>query len=158
MSTNTGRYTVTKDTKIGPDVDLDAEHLTDVTGEPITEASTEAYTEQRSATRERGRPSLGSKGSSPSIAFRIPPELREQAEAIAAREGRTISAIAREQLEHYVLTHSSASHDQESYEDSTGTRSTAKAGEYFSSNVKGGRYKAAKGSGTRRAARRHLST
>jgi len=110
MSTNPlDRYRVTDDTEVGPDVDLDAEHLTDADGNRITETSTDAFTAERAAEARRGgRPPLGKKGASPQVAFRIPAELREQAEAIAAREGRTISAIAREQLERYVSSHTNA--------------------------------------------------
>lgn len=106
---NLDRYAVTEETEFGPDIDLDVEHVTDGQGDRVTEASTEAFTVQRAEeVRRGGRPSLGTKGSSPSIAFRIPPELRAQAEAVADREGRTISAIAREQLERYVESHSTA--------------------------------------------------
>lgn len=108
-TTKKNRYAVTEETVIGPDIDLDTERVTDAQGERITEASTEAFTVQRAEEARRGgRPSLGSKGSSPSIAFRIPPELRAQAEEVAEREGRTISAIAREQLERYVESRTTA--------------------------------------------------
>lgn len=100
------RYTVTDDTEIVTDIDLDAEPTTAATGERYTEAEAEAYTEQRAAeARKGGRPSLGNRGASPQVAFRIPAELRAAAEAVAAQEGRTISAIAREQLERYVNSH-----------------------------------------------------
>ncbi|UOQ58539.1 hypothetical protein MUN78_06875 [Leucobacter allii] len=110
MSTNPlDRYKVTDETEVGPDVDLDSEHVTEAsTGERVTEASADAFTTERAAEANRGgRPSLGS-GRSPQVAFRIPAELREQAEEIASREGRTISAIAREQLERYVNSHHNA--------------------------------------------------
>lgn len=110
MNTNTGRYTVTPDTEIGPDIDLAEEPVTGADGERVTEASTEEYTTARAeAARKGGRPSLGGRpGSSPPVAFRIPDELREEALAIAQREGRSISAIAREQLERYVAAHRDA--------------------------------------------------
>jgi len=36
---------------------------------------------------------------SPQIAFRVPPDVREHAAQIAAREGKTLSQLAREALE-----------------------------------------------------------
>lgn len=45
-------------------------------------------------------------GSSPVISFRLSPELRERAMEVAASEGRTISAMARDLLWDYVEEHS----------------------------------------------------
>ena len=39
------------------------------------------------------------------ISFRLPPELREIAVEVAAAEGRTVSAIARDLLRNYVRDH-----------------------------------------------------
>ena len=51
----------------------------------------------------RGRPSLtGRPASSPHVGFRVSPELRDEAEAIARARGGTVSALAREALEEYV--------------------------------------------------------
>jgi hypothetical protein len=51
----------------------------------------------------RGRPSLtGRAASSPHVGFRVSPELRNEAEAIARARGVTVSALAREALEEYV--------------------------------------------------------
>lgn len=51
----------------------------------------------------KGRPSLtGDSVSSPSVGFRVTPELRAQAESVAKRKGMSISALAREALEEYV--------------------------------------------------------
>lgn len=53
----------------------------------------------------RGRPSLtGDTKESPQVSFRIPPELRERAKARARREGTTVSALARQALEHYLAS------------------------------------------------------
>lgn len=53
--------------------------------------------------RPLGRPSLsGEQGHSPRIAFRASPELHEAASRRAKGEGKTISALAREAMEHYV--------------------------------------------------------
>jgi predicted HicB family RNase H-like nuclease len=51
----------------------------------------------------RGRPSLtGRAAVSPHVRFRVSPELRDDAEAIARRRGVTVSALVREALEEYV--------------------------------------------------------
>jgi predicted HicB family RNase H-like nuclease len=51
----------------------------------------------------KGRPSLtGRAAASPHVGFRVSPELREEAEAIARARGLTVSALAREALEEYV--------------------------------------------------------
>ena len=52
----------------------------------------------------RGRPSLGGKGRSPQVTFRAPPSLRAQAEERAARDGKTVSQLAREAFEMYLTS------------------------------------------------------
>jgi len=86
---------VTLDTPIGAYVDLDKEVVRDKRGRRITNAYVESLVE---AARKPGRPSL-SEGRSPAVAFRLPRELRQKAEALAEREGKTISQLAREALE-----------------------------------------------------------
>jgi predicted HicB family RNase H-like nuclease len=86
---------VTLDTPIGPDVDLEKEVVRDKRGRRVTDAYVESLVE---AGRKPGRPSLA-KGRSPAVAFRLPRELRQKAEAVAKREGKTISQLAREALE-----------------------------------------------------------
>ena len=50
--------------------------------------------------RKTGRPSLtGQAAVSPRVSFRLTPETRDRAAALAAREGKTISQLAREALE-----------------------------------------------------------
>ena len=52
---------------------------------------------------QRGRPSLtGKSETSPHVGFRVSPELREQADALARDRGITLSQLAREALEQYV--------------------------------------------------------
>ena len=52
---------------------------------------------------QRGRPSLtGKPATSPHVGFRVSPELREQADALARSRGISLSQLAREALEHYV--------------------------------------------------------
>jgi predicted HicB family RNase H-like nuclease len=80
---------------IGPDVDLEKEVVRDRSGRRVTDAYMEGLAE---AVRKPGRPSLA-KGRSPAVAFRLPRELRQKAEAIAEREGKTIPQLAREALE-----------------------------------------------------------
>lgn len=50
--------------------------------------------------RKAGRPSLtGTAAASPRVSFRVTPEVRDRAAAIANDEGKTISELAREALE-----------------------------------------------------------
>lgn len=67
-------------------------------------AEAEAGYDLESAERVRvgpGRPSLG-EGKSPRITYRVAPSLFERAKARAQTEGRTISDIARDALQHYL--------------------------------------------------------
>lgn len=51
----------------------------------------------------KGRPSLtGHAEPSPSVGFRITPQLRADAERVAQREGTTVSALARRALEDFI--------------------------------------------------------
>lgn len=52
----------------------------------------------------RGRPSLSKGHTSPQVTFRLPAKLRAKAEARAAREGKTLSALAREAMERYLAS------------------------------------------------------
>ncbi len=57
----------------------------------------------RLGNRPRGRPSLtGRAASSPRVSFRTTDDLRALAEQRAAREGKTVSQVAREALEHHL--------------------------------------------------------
>lgn len=52
---------------------------------------------------QRGRPSLtGERAESPTVGFRLTPELRERAAVAANREGISLSALARRALEDYL--------------------------------------------------------
>lgn len=67
-------------------------------------AEAEAGYDLVTAERQRigpGRPSLG-QGESPRITYRVPPSLFERAKTKARAEGRTVSDIAREALQHYL--------------------------------------------------------
>ena len=49
-----------------------------------------------------GRPSLGPKGLSPRVSFRVPPDLYKAAWARADKEGRSLSELAREAFNRYM--------------------------------------------------------
>ncbi len=89
---------ITSDTPIGPDVDLDREDIRLADGTRLTQQGADQIAEV--VRRSTGRPSLsGMAEASPQIAFRVPPDVREHAAQIAAREGKTLSQLAREALE-----------------------------------------------------------
>lgn len=87
---------VTTSTPLGRTVDLSQELVRDKNARPVDEADVQELVEV--ARKAPGRPSLA-KGTSPSVAFRLPPELRARAAQIAANEGKTVSQLAREALE-----------------------------------------------------------
>src|SRR3954463_12010755 len=88
---------------IGPDVDLDEDDVRLADGTRLTEQrAAEIVDEVR---RRGGRPSLtGEAAASPRIAFRVTPGVRDRAAQVAAREGKTVSQLAREALEARVAT------------------------------------------------------
>ena len=92
------RPAVTPDSPIGPDVDLDAEDVRLADGTRLTEQRAAEIVDE---VRPRGgRPSLtGEAAASPRIAFRVTPGVRDRAAQVAAREGKTVSQLAREALE-----------------------------------------------------------
>ena len=54
---------------------------------------------------QKGRPSLtGERVESPTVGFRLTPELRQRAREVAEREGLTLSALARRALEAYLAS------------------------------------------------------
>ncbi|HVA60552.1 MAG TPA: hypothetical protein VNG13_08450 [Mycobacteriales bacterium] len=87
---------VSLETPFGPDVDLDREVRRDQQGRRITRAYADRVI---AAARKPGRPALAEGGPSPAIAFRLPSELRRRVEALATKEGKTVSQLAREALE-----------------------------------------------------------
>ncbi|SDQ20771.1 hypothetical protein [Quadrisphaera sp. DSM 44207] len=89
---------ITANTHIGPDVDLEREDIRLADGTRLTEDVATGIIDQ--VRRSSGRPSLsGQPATSPQIAFRVTPAVRERAARVAAREGKTISQLAREALE-----------------------------------------------------------
>jgi len=88
------------------DVDLDAEEI-HVGGRRLAESEAADLARRilaKHAGARGGRPSLGAKGPSPRVAFRVPRELRTKVEERAAREGKRVSEIAREALEKYLAS------------------------------------------------------
>ena len=92
---------VSRDTPIGPDVDLGAEDVRLADGTRLTnEVAAQIVQDAR---RAAGRPSLTGPGKhSPQVSARVPAELRDAAERQARREGKSVSQLIRELLERYL--------------------------------------------------------
>lgn len=85
---------------MGPDVDLEAEGVRLAYGSRPTEHKEAGIVDE--VRRRGGRPWLtGAAPISPRIAFRVTPTVRDRDRALelAAREGKTISQLAREALQ-----------------------------------------------------------
>ena len=94
------RYRIT-----GPDIDLDTEDVHDSKGRRITEDYARRAAEYDTEAVRRGRRSLtGGSIHSPRVSFRVPESLRTAAEEAAAREGKSVSELAREALEQYLAS------------------------------------------------------
>lgn len=92
---------ITDDTPIGRDVDLEQDDVRLQDGTRLTDAVADGIVEHVRPTA--GRPSLsGQPAASPQISSRVAPAVRDRASEIAAREGKTISELAREALEQRV--------------------------------------------------------
>ena len=92
---------ITDDTPTGPDVDLDRDDVRLEDGTRLTEDAAAGIIDQ--VRRSSGRPSLsGRPATSPQIAFRVTPDIRQRAAEVAGREGKSISQLAREALEERV--------------------------------------------------------
>lgn len=88
--------------QLGDDIDLDVEDVRLKDGTRLTNKRAGQIAEDV-LRRRRGRPSLaGDAEASPRVSFRIPEQLRRTADERARREGRTVSELAREALEHYL--------------------------------------------------------
>jgi hypothetical protein len=84
------------------DIDLDQEEVRLADGTRLTEEKAAELGEEIAA---RGRPSLSGRGQhSPRVAFRLPPGLLAAAEKRADAEGKRLSELAREALEHYLAS------------------------------------------------------
>lgn len=89
----------------GPDVDLSTEDIRDSHGRRIDEDYAQRGAEYDPTSVPRGRRSLtGGRTHSPRVSFRVPEDLRDAAEQAAAREGKTVSELAREALQKYLAS------------------------------------------------------
>ena len=86
------------------------EVLQDSRGTPITAEYIEDASREAESGYEpdqliiRGRPSLSGDGDSPQVRFRLPAEMRDRAQARAAAEGKSLSALARDALARYLAS------------------------------------------------------
>jgi len=109
MSIDPSRYVVGPDSTI-EDVDLDQEDVRLRDGRRLTEELAEQLAREGVAEARRrnlipGGKSLSGDGRhSPTVQFRVPDTLRAAAEARAAADGVSLSALAREALEHYLAS------------------------------------------------------
>lgn len=109
MTIDASRYVINPDSTI-EDIDLDQDDVRLPDGRHLTEdlahqLALDGVTEARRRNLIPGRKSLSGDGShSPTVQFRVPYTLRAAAEARAATEGVTLSALAREALEHYLAS------------------------------------------------------
>lgn len=86
-------------------VDLEVEEYYDSKGNRIDDAYVERAVADVHEKLAAGRPSLTRPGAhSPAVSFRVPEDLRRRAEARAAKEGTTLSRLAREALERYLAS------------------------------------------------------
>lgn len=98
---------------VGPDLDLDEEEfiLKDgrrLTNELADQIAEETLVEVRRRNLIPGGKSLSGGGvHSPRVQFRVPQDLREQAERVAEDEGVSLSALARHALEDYLRSRAS---------------------------------------------------
>lgn len=80
------------------DVDLERDDVRLPDGTRLTQQV--ADTIVMDVRRKAGRPSLtGEAAASPRVSFRLTPDVRDRAAALAEREGKTVSQLAREALE-----------------------------------------------------------
>ncbi len=94
---------------IGPDVDLDEEEIYTPSGHRLTDAVADEIAGDALRQVRAGRPSLTGPGQhSPQVSARVPPELHDQAEQQARREGIRLSQLIRKALELYLSGRSPA--------------------------------------------------
>jgi len=98
---------------IGSDLDLDEEEFILKDGRRLTNELAEQIAEATLAEVRRrnlipgGKSLSGGSVHSPRVQFRVPEELRTQAERVAEDEGVSLSALARHALEDYVRSRAS---------------------------------------------------
>jgi hypothetical protein len=95
------RRVLTVSGKVPPPVSKSGVPITDGLADQLAEEAEHGYDLRRG--RRVGRRSLaGGSGYSPRLNVRTTPELYERTAARASREGKSISQLAREALEHYM--------------------------------------------------------
>ena len=98
---------------VGPDLDLNEEEFILEDGRRLTNELAEQIAEETLAEARRrnlipgGKSLSGGSVHSPRVQFRVPEELRTQAERVAEDEGVSLSALARHALEDYVRSRAS---------------------------------------------------
>jgi predicted HicB family RNase H-like nuclease len=98
---------------VGPDLDLDKEEFILKDGRRLTDELADQIAEETLAEVRRrnlipgGKSLSGGAVHSPRVQFRVPEELRSQAERVADDEGVSLSALARHALEDYVRSRAS---------------------------------------------------
>lgn len=90
----------------GKEVDLEHEVVLDSRGRRIDNAYVDRLVQSvHDQVARRGRPSLtGDHTPSPQVTFRLDPELKSLAEAVAASRGTSVSELARTALERFLST------------------------------------------------------
>jgi predicted HicB family RNase H-like nuclease len=78
------------------------EVLTDQDVEELADEAEHGYDLDKATKVTVGRPSLGSKGSSPRVQIRVDPDLAKALRARARKEHRSLSEVARTALREYV--------------------------------------------------------
>ncbi len=99
--TQKSRYVIT-----GPDIDLETEVVLDSDGRRIDQAYVDEVVDaaHEYLQKRAGRPSLtGNAQHSPQVTFRVTPELKARAEAEAQARGTTVSQLAREAFEQFLV-------------------------------------------------------
>ncbi|HLI55531.1 MAG TPA: CopG family transcriptional regulator [Actinomycetota bacterium] len=92
---------------IGPDIDLDTEEVYLADGTRLTEDVAAELAEEVFG-RRPGRPSItGEPAKTPNLTVRVPPEVRNSLEEIAARQGRRVADVTRDAVTEYIERHAS---------------------------------------------------
>jgi len=92
---------------VGPEIDLEEEVILDSKGRRVDQSYVElAMLEvEEELAKRAGRPSLtGTSAHSPHVSFRITPELKARAEDAARQRGTTVSQLAREAFEAFLMS------------------------------------------------------
>lgn len=84
-------------------IPIDAEYI-----DRLSREAEVGYDVEQLAPARVGRPSLSEAGDSPQVRFRLPADTRAEAAELAAREGKTLSQLARDAVAAYVNARRSA--------------------------------------------------